>query len=106
MVIFQRWEVSLTIVIKDKSVINIVALIYSGVALNCLQKGLVPTQSYEKTKQTLSRANGKRLAIKYKLSNAYICNQRIFIKHTFILVRDLRENALLGVLFFKLHLSY
>ena len=34
-VIFQRQEVSLTIVIKDKFVLNIVALINSRVALNC-----------------------------------------------------------------------
>ena len=74
MVIFQRWEVSLTIVIKDRYVLNIVALIDSGAALNCIQEGLVPTQFYEKTKQTLSGGNGKRLTIKYKLSNAHICN--------------------------------
>ena len=41
--IFQRWKVSLTIVIKDKFVLNINALIDSGAALNCVQKGLVPT---------------------------------------------------------------
>ena len=43
-----------------------------GAALNCLQEGLVPTQFYEKTRQTLLGANGKRLTIKYKLSNAHI----------------------------------
>ena len=73
-VIFQRWEVSLTIVIKDRNVLNIVALIDSGATLNCIQEGLVPTQFYEKTKQTLLGGNGKRLTIKYKLSNAHICN--------------------------------
>ena len=102
-VIFQRWEVgwevSLTIVIKDKFVLNIVALIDLGAVLNCLQEGLVPTQFYEKTKQTLSRVNGKRLTINYKLSNAHICNQDICIKQTFILVRDPKEKALLGVPF-------
>ena len=69
-----KLKISLTIVIKDKFVLNIVALIDSGVALNCLQEGLVPTQFYEKTRQTLLGANGQRLAIKYKLSNAYVCN--------------------------------
>ncbi|KAL6335940.1 hypothetical protein AAG906_003565 [Vitis piasezkii] len=62
-------------------------------------KGLVPIQFYEKTKQTLFGANGKRLAIKYKLSNAHICNQGICIKQTFIIVKDLKEKALLGVPF-------
>ena len=68
------WEVSLTIVIKNKFVFDIVALIDSEAALNSLQEGLVPIRFYEKTKQTLSGANGKRLAIKYKLSNSHVCN--------------------------------
>ncbi|RVX07456.1 hypothetical protein CK203_025224 [Vitis vinifera] len=68
-------------------------------ALNCLQEGLVPTQFYEKTRQALFGANGKKLIIKYKLSNAHICNQGICIKQTFILVKDLKEKALLGVPF-------
>ena len=39
-VIFQRWEVSLTIVVKDKFVFDIIALIDSGAAENCLQESL------------------------------------------------------------------
>ena len=69
-VIFQRWEVSLTIVIKNKFILDIIALIDSSAALNCLQEGLVPTQLYEKTRQALFGANGKKFIIKYKLSNA------------------------------------
>ena len=52
-VIFQRWEVSLTIV----------TLIDLGSTLNCMQKGLAPTQFYEKTKQILSKGNGKDLPL-------------------------------------------
>ncbi|RVW24695.1 Enzymatic polyprotein [Vitis vinifera] len=69
-------------------------------------RSLVPTQFYEKTRQTLFGANGKKLIIKYKLSNAHICNQGICIKQTFILVKDLKEKVLLGVPFLSLHLSY
>ena len=65
-VIFQMWEVFLTIVIKDKFILDIVTLIDSGTTLNCLQEGLMPTRFYEKTRQTFSGANGKRLTIKYK----------------------------------------
>ena len=86
-VIFQRWEVSLTIVVKDKFVLDIVALIYSKATLNFLQEGLVPTQFYEKTRQTLLGANGKRLAIKYKLSNAHVCNQGICISNPLSLLK-------------------
>ncbi|KAL6332367.1 hypothetical protein AAG906_004937 [Vitis piasezkii] len=41
----------------------------------------------------------EELIIKYKLSNAHICNQGICIKQTFILVKDLKEKAFLGVPF-------
>ena len=67
------WEVSLTIVVKNEFAIDIAALIDSGAALNCLQEGLVPIKFCEKTKETLFGANGKRLAIEYKLSNTHIC---------------------------------
>ena len=48
-VIFQRWEISLTIVVKDKFVLDIIALIDSGAAENCLQEGLVPIPLCEET---------------------------------------------------------
>ncbi|KAL6347349.1 hypothetical protein AAG906_016822 [Vitis piasezkii] len=98
-VIFQRWEVSLTIVVKDKFVFDIIALIDSGAAENCLQEGLVPIPLCEETSLSLFGANGKRLAIKYKLTDVHIRNHDICIKQTFVLVKDLKEKALLGIPF-------
>ena len=49
--------------------------------------------------QSLFGANGKRLAIKYKLTDVHIHNHDICIKQTFILVKDLKEKALLGISF-------
>ena len=98
-VIFQRWEVSLTILVKDKFFFDIVALIDSGAAENCFQEGLVPIQFCEETSQSLFGANGKRLVIKYKLTDVHIRNHDIYIKQTFILVKDLKEKALLGIPF-------
>ena len=98
-VIFQMWEVPLTIVIKEKFVLDIIALVYSGAAENCLQEGLVPISLCEETNQSLFGANGKRLVIKYKLTDANIHNHDVCIKQTFILVKDLKEKALLGIPF-------
>ena len=98
-IIFQMWEVSLTIVVKDKFVFDIIALIDSGLAKNCFQEGLVPIQLCEETNQFLFGANGKRLAIKYELTDVHIRNHDICIKQTFILVKDLKEKALLGIPF-------
>ena len=66
-VLFQMWEVSLTTVVKDKFVFDIIALIDSRAAENCFQEGLVPIHLCEETSQSLFRANRKRLAIEYKL---------------------------------------
>ncbi|RVW83333.1 hypothetical protein CK203_038862 [Vitis vinifera] len=68
-------------------------------AENCLQEGLVPIPLCEETSQSLFGANGKRLAIKYKLTDVHIRNHDICIKQTFILVKDLKEKALLGIPF-------
>ena len=67
--------------------------------MNYLQEGLIPTQFYEKTKQDLFGANGQDLNINYKLSDAHICNQGVCIKQTFILVKDLKEKALIRIPF-------
>ena len=39
------------------------------------------------------------LQIKYKLSNAYICNQGYCFKNSFILVRDISQKVILGTPF-------
>ena len=84
-VIFQRWEVSLTIVVKDKFVLDIIALIDSGAVENCLQEGLVPIPLCEETSQPLFGANGKRLAIKYKLTDVHITMTSVLSKHLSLL---------------------
>ena len=93
------WEVSPTIVVKDKFVFDIVTLIDSSTTKNCLQEDLVPIPLCEDTSQSLFGVNGKRLAIKCKLTDVYIRNHGICIKQTFILVKDLKEKALLGIPF-------
>ena len=70
-----------------------------GATENCLQEGLVPIPLCEETSQSLFGANGKRLAIKYKLTDVHIRNHDICIKQTFILVKDLKEKVLLEIPF-------
>ena len=77
-VIFQKWEVFLTIVINDKFVLDTVALIDSRTASNCQQEGLVPTQFYEKTKQALSGTNGKRLTLVTKVTKTFVLSKPSF----------------------------
>ena len=48
------------------------ALIDSGINLNCIQEGLIPTKYYEKIKELLKNASGINMQINYKLENAHI----------------------------------
>lgn len=54
------------------------------------------------TKEKLNTASGSRLKINYKLTNAYVCNQNIYLRTSFILVKDLTRSVILGTSFLNL----
>ncbi|GAV70205.1 hypothetical protein CFOL_v3_13703, partial [Cephalotus follicularis] len=93
---YQIWHINISIVIQDSFKLQTVALIDSGAQMNCIQKGLIPTKFFEKTKQKLSTANGENLSVKFKIPDVHICNDGICIKQTFILVKDLDIRIILG----------
>ena len=67
-------------VIHDKyKNFNAITRIDSGADMNCIQEGLVPTQYFEKTTQTLTNASGINMKINYKLNKVQICNKTICI---------------------------
>ena len=71
--------------------------------MNCIQEGLVvPTKYYEETIESLRAANVPKLKIKYKLSNVNICNQGACFRTTFLLVKDLSQDVILGTHFIGL----
>ena len=96
---FQKWFVTITMVINDEYHLNSIALIDSGADQNCIQEGLIPTKYYEKTSERLSAANGSKLNIKYKLTKAQVCNQGFCISTPFILVKGLSCPRILGTPF-------
>ncbi|GAV66076.1 hypothetical protein CFOL_v3_09587, partial [Cephalotus follicularis] len=70
--------------------------------MNCIQEGVIPTKFFEKTKQKLSTANGENLSVKFKISDVHICNEGIYIKQSFILVKDLDIRIILGQSFLEI----
>ncbi|KAL4189365.1 hypothetical protein AMTRI_Chr08g165080 [Amborella trichopoda] len=64
----------LKIVFEEEYNFQTLALVDSGADLNCINEGLVPSKYFDKTTQILNTADGSRLFIKYKLSNAMVCN--------------------------------
>ncbi|KAK2993200.1 hypothetical protein RJ640_005168 [Escallonia rubra] len=101
-VIFQKWYVSVKVVISKDFTFEEIALIDSGADLNCIKEGLVPTKYCETTRQALTTANNGRMKINYKISESWICNDGICLKTHFIVVRGLSQSIILGTPFLSL----
>nr|KYP44595.1 polyprotein [Cajanus cajan] len=71
----QKWHIKISLKIGKNFHKDFIALVDSGADLNCLREGMIPTQYYEKTVQKVRAANSNKLKVKYKLSNAHICNK-------------------------------
>ena len=96
-----KWHTNITLVIKDKT-FNMVALIDSGADINCIYEGIIPIQYYKKTTEQVTSANGTNMNIKYKLTNAKICKDKICYKTPFILMKNLNTTMILGTPFLTL----
>ncbi|KAK2993839.1 hypothetical protein RJ640_023723, partial [Escallonia rubra] len=94
-VIFQKWYVSVKVVISKDFTFEGIALIDSGADLNCIKEGLVPTKYCETTRQALTTANNGRMKINYKISESWVCNDDFYqdlYKDTKVLYQRLQKN--------------
>lgn len=99
-IVHHKWHIRITLVIQQEYTIkNIAALVDSGADINCIQEGIVPTQYFEKTTQGLTNASGSKMVIKYKLNGVYICNQGIYLETSFLCIRNLQQQVILGTPF-------
>ena len=96
---FQKWHSKVKIVISKEFEFEVVAPIDSGVDLNCIQEGIIPTKYFVKTKETLSSTNGSKMKIKYKFPKAHVCQNNTCFKTPFVLVKDMTDKVILGNLF-------
>ena len=103
--IIQKWSIEITLLIEDFR-LDTIALINSGADSNYIQEGLIPTKFFEKIKEKLTIASGSDLKIKYKLSNALRCNNNVYVKIPFILVKDLNQRVILGTPFLNMIKSF
>ena len=79
--------------------LKIVAPLDNGADQNYIKEELIQSQYYEKTSEQLLSANGIPLQIQYKSSNIYICHQNYYFENSFILVKNLKQNVILGIPF-------
>ncbi|KAK2970735.1 hypothetical protein RJ640_002612 [Escallonia rubra] len=91
-VTFQKWYVSIKIIINNDFIFNGIALIDSGADLNCIREGIVPTKYCQITKQALTTADSSRMKINYKISDSWVCNDGVCLKAHFIVVRDFYQD--------------
>jgi hypothetical protein len=94
-IIFQKWYVQVTLIINAEFQITTVTLLDLDANMNCIQEWIILTKYYEKKTEKLYQASGTRLNIEYKIPNAYICNDGICFKTTFILVKNITSKIIL-----------
>lgn len=89
--ISQKYVLRIKLVINQEFTLETLALVDTGADRNINREGLIPNRYYEKTTQTLQCLN-----IKYKLSNAIVCIEEIYIYMTFIFVQNAGTIVILG----------
>ena len=95
----QRWYTKITLKINPDYQSTFIALIDSGADLNCIQEGLIPTVYFVKTSQRLSTASNDPLKVQYKIPQGHICKNGIYIKTSFLLVKNISHQIVLGTPF-------
>ncbi|KAL5134611.1 polyprotein [Glycine soja] len=96
----QIFYINIKIIIND-FVLETTTLFDTKADSNCILEGLIPTKFFEKTLEKLSTANGSKLKINFKLSNAIIENQGLKINTNFLLVKNLKNDVILGTPFIR-----
>ena len=81
---------------------TIISFLDSGTDSNCIQEELISVKYYEKTIEGLSQASGTSLNIEFRLPNAHVCRDGIYIQTTFVLVKNITNKVILGNLFITL----
>ena len=70
--------------------------------MNCIQEGLIPSKYFEKSTERLVSANGTQMKIKYELNNAHVCHDNVCFKIPSILVKNMTDKVILGIILFLL----
>ena len=68
----------------------------SGANSNCVQEKLILAKYHEKTTEGLSQASGTNLNIEFRLPNAHVCRDDIFIQTTFVFIKNITNKVILG----------
>ena len=95
----QRWYIKITLKINPSYQETFIVLIYSGADLNYIQEGLISTVYFVKTSQKLSTASNDPLKVQYKIPQRHIYKNGICIKTSFLLIKNISHQIVLGTPF-------
>ena len=72
-----KWFTKVKVVVSHDYYFSVTAMIDSGVDINCIQEGLIPSKYFEKSTKRLVSANGTQMKIRYELNNAHVCHDNV-----------------------------
>jgi hypothetical protein len=94
-----RWYSKVHIIVAQDYAFDVIALIDSGVDLNCIQEDLIPSIYFEKSTERLSLASGTKLQINYELDNVHVCQNNVCFHIPCMLVKDMTDKVVLRIPF-------
>uniref|UniRef100_A0A7N0RGK2 Peptidase A2 domain-containing protein n=1 Tax=Kalanchoe fedtschenkoi TaxID=63787 RepID=A0A7N0RGK2_KALFE len=101
MIMAFKFHIKIKLLINNSFMVELIALIDSGADVSVIQEGLIPTKYFEKTTYSLRHAGGEKLQIDFKLPKPYICNNKVCILESFLLVKNITNQVILGTPFLK-----
>jgi hypothetical protein len=94
-----KWYAKVHIVIAKDYAFDAIALFDTGVDLNYIQEGLVPSKYFEKSTEKLSSASGNKMQINFELNDAHVCQHNVCFHIPSVLVKGMSEQVILGIPF-------
>ena len=94
-----KWFTKVKIFVSHDYHFTIIAMIDSGVDMNCIQERLISWNYFEKSTKRLVFANGTQMKIKYELNNAHVCHGNVCFKIPSVLVKNITDKVILGLPF-------
>jgi hypothetical protein len=94
-----KWYAKIHIVVAQDYAFDVITLIDSGVDLNCIQEGLIPSKYFEKSTQKLNSASGTKMQINHELDNIHVCQNNVCFHIPSVLVKNMTNKVILGIPF-------
>ena len=98
-ILHPKWFTKVKIVVSPDYHFTVIAMINSGVDMNCFQEGLIPSKYFEKLTERLVSTNGSQMKIKYELNNAHVFHDNVCFKIPSFLVKNLTDKVILSLPF-------